>query len=261
MSAAQAATAASAIYVGRVRHRRFAPRPHAFAYRLFMMYLDLDELPELFAGRWLWRHERRGLAAFHRADYLGDPRQPLSDAVRDLVAARTGRRPRGPVRMLTHLRYAGYAFNPVTFYYCWDGADAAPAAIVAEITNTPWGERHAYVLSANASTGAASTLRFGFAKRFHVSPFMPMDHEYEWRFTRPGRRLAVHMRNRRARQCVFDASLVLERRPLDDRQPGARTGALPAHDSPGVGGDLLAGPAPVVEAHAVPPASCTRAVM
>jgi uncharacterized protein len=206
---------ASAIYVGQVRHRRVAPRPHAFTYRLFMLYLDLEELPGLFAGRWLWRHERRGLAAFHRADYLGDARQPLIDAVRDLVAARTGRRPGGPVRMLTHLRYAGYAFNPVTIYYCWDGGEAAPAAIVAEITNTPWGERHAYVLPADASSGATNTLRFRFPKGFHVSPFLPMDDEYDWRFTTPGRRLAVHMRNLHAGTRVFDASLVLERRPLD----------------------------------------------
>ena len=208
-------TPVSALYVGRVRHRRFAPRPHAFSYRLFMLYLDLDELPDVFAGRWLWRHERRGLAAFHRADYLGDARQPLIDAVRDLVETRTGCRPRGPVRMLTHVRYAGYAFNPVTFYYCWDGTDPAPAVIVAEITNTPWGERHAYVMSARASMGAASTLRFRFAKDFHVSPFMPMDHEYDWRFAPPGERLAVHMQNWRAGTRIFDASLSLRRRPLD----------------------------------------------
>jgi DUF1365 family protein len=205
---------ASALYVGRLRHRRYAPRLHAFDYRLFMLYLDLAELPEVFAGRWLWRHERRGMAAFHRADYLGDPRQPLRDAVLDLVEARTGARPRGAVRMLTQLRYLGYVFNPVTFYYCWDADGSAPAAIVAEITNTPWNERHAYVLAAGATAGGGSTLRFRFGKRFHVSPFMPMDQEYEWRFSRPGRRLAVHMRNWRAGERVFDATLALERRPL-----------------------------------------------
>ncbi|MBX3027203.1 DUF1365 domain-containing protein [bacterium] len=213
MSAATAAPA-SALYVGRVRHRRHAPRPHVFSYRLFMLYLDLDELPALFTGRWLWRYERRGVAAFHRADYLGDRRQPLGEAVRDLVAARTGSRPDGPVRMLTHLRYCGYVFNPVTFYYCWDGGGAAPAAIVAEITNTPWNERHAYVLRADDAVGPERMLRFRFGKRFHVSPFMPMDQDYEWRFTTPGRRLAVHMRNWRAGERVFDATLALERRPL-----------------------------------------------
>lgn len=210
---AASAAPASALYVGRVRHRRYAPRAHAFAYPLFMLYLDLDELPAVFAGRWLWRYERRGVAAFHRADYLGDARQPLREAVRDLVATRTGTRPGGPIRMLTHLRYFGYAFNPVTFYYCWEGNEGAPAAVVAEITNTPWNERHAYVLRADGA-GAGRTLRVRFDKRFHVSPFMPMDQEYEWRFSVPGRRLAVHMRNWRAGERVFDATLTLARRPL-----------------------------------------------
>jgi hypothetical protein len=206
---------ASAVYVGRMRHRRFAPRAHAFSYRLFMLYLDLEELPRLSAGRWLWRCERPGLATFRRADFLGDPRVPLDEAVRDLVAVRTGRRPAGPLRLLTHVRYAGYIFNPVTFYYCWDRTGSALEAIVAEITNTPWGERHAYVLPAGANLGAASTLRFRFRKRFHVSPFFPMDHDYDWRFTPPGRRLAVHMQNWRAGVRTFDASLSLERRPFD----------------------------------------------
>lgn len=204
----------SALYVGQLRHRRHTPRPHAFAYRLFMLYLDLDELPSLFTGRWLWRYERRGVAAFHRADYLGDPRQPLREAVLDRVEAHCGRRPRGPIRMLTHLRYLGYAFNPVTFYYCWDAYPGRPAAIVAEITNTPWNERHAYVLPVAADPHAGASLRFRFGKAFHVSPFMPMDQDYDWRFTVPGPRLAVHMRNWRAGAPVFEATLALERRPL-----------------------------------------------
>lgn len=207
---AAGAERASAVYVGRVRHRRFAPRRHAFGYRLFMLYLDLDELPDVFAGRWLWRHERRGVAAFQRRDYFGDPRQPLDEAVRELVAARIGRRPGGPIRMLTHLRYCGWAFNPVTFYYCFDAAGGALEAVAAEITNTPWGERHAYVLAADGR----STVRGRFAKRFRVSPFMPMHQEYDWRLTTPGERLAVHMVNRQGGATLFDASLSLRRLPL-----------------------------------------------
>jgi DUF1365 family protein len=204
----------SALYVGHVRHRRFAPRPHAFRVGLFQLYLDLDELPEVFAGRWLWRVERRGVAAFHRADYLGDARRPLAAAVRDLVEARTGRRPDGPIRLLTHLRYLGYCFNPVSVYYCFDRGGTGVEAIVAEITNTPWRERHAYVLGAagNLARGGGHHHRFG--KRFHVSPFLPMDDEYDWRFSPPGARLAVHMRNRRAGGVHFDATLALRRRPI-----------------------------------------------
>ncbi|MDX2166920.1 MAG: DUF1365 domain-containing protein [Deltaproteobacteria bacterium] len=218
---------ASALYVGQVRHRRYAPRPHAFRYRLFQLYLDLDELPRVFAGRWLWRLERRGVAAFHRADYLGDPRQPLADAVRDLVAARLGRRPAGPIRVLTHLRYLGYCFNPVSFYYCFDARAERVEAIVAEITNTPWNERHAYVLGAADNLARHRTHHHRFGKQFHVSPFLAMDYEYDWRFTPPGERLVVHMQNRRPDGLHFDATLSLRRRPITTATLTAALAAYP----------------------------------
>lgn len=203
----------SALYHGSVSHRRVAPTPHAFRYRLYLVWLDLAELPEVFAGRWLWSARRPAPARFRREDYLGPHDRPLDVAVRDLVEARTGRRPAGPVRMLAHLRYFGVCFNPVAFYYCYDHAGELEA-VVAEITNTPWQQRHAYVLPAAAADvdGRARVWRFG--KEFHVSPFMPMDMNYEWRFDTPGDRLNVHMLNRLGGHAVFDATLTLVRRPL-----------------------------------------------
>ena len=200
----------SALYVGSLRHRRFAPAPHAFEYRLCMAWLDLAELDRVFRRRWFWSTRRPALAWLRRADYLGDARVPLDQAVRERVALETGFRPAGPVRMLTHLRTFGACFNPVTFYFCYDPAGENVETIVAEITNTPWNERHAYVLPARAAGG----LHFRFGKRFHVSPFMPMEIEYDWRFSRPGRRLAVHMENRRDGAKLFDATLALERRAM-----------------------------------------------
>jgi hypothetical protein len=214
----------SCIYRGAIRHRRRSPVSHEFRYRLFMLYLDLDELPRVFAGRWLWSVRRPALAWFRRADYLGDPAVPLDRAVRDLVATRTGTRPSGPIRLLTHLRYFGYVQNPVSFYYCFDAAGIRVETIVAEITNTPWGERHAYVLP--AQPGDAQERRFRLAKTFHVSPFMPMDMAYDWRFSLPGRRLTVHMRNLARGEQVFDATLVLRREPLTGR---ALAAALARH--------------------------------
>jgi hypothetical protein len=201
----------SCVYRGTIRHRRLAPVPHEFRYGLFMLYLDLAELPGVFDGRWLWSARRRALAWFRRADYLGDPAVPLDQAVRDLVAARTARPPTGPIRLLTHLRYFGYAQNPVSFYYCFDAAGKAVETIVAEVTNTPWGERYAYVLPAQAG-GMRHHAQLD--KTFHVSPFMPMDHTYDWRFSSPGRRLTVHMENHSLGGRVFDATLVLRRLPL-----------------------------------------------
>jgi len=204
----------SALYTGRLRHRRFAPRPHAFEYPLFMVWLDLAELDEVFRGHWLWSTRRPALAWLRRADCLGDARVPLDEAVRALVARETGARPRGPIRLLTHLRYFGHCFNPVSFYYCYDAAGVTIETIVAEITNTPWKERHAYVLPARESVMRGEQLRFQFGKRFHVSPFMPMALDYDWRFTSPGARLAVHMANRGGNETIFDATLALERREI-----------------------------------------------
>jgi DUF1365 family protein len=201
----------SCVYRGMIRHRRFTPVPHRFRYRTFMLYLDLDELPRVFDGRWLWSARRFAPAWFRRADYLGDPSVPLADAVRTLVAERTGTRPTGPIRLLTHLRYWGYIQNPVSFYYCFDTAGSGLEFVVAEITNTPWGERHAYVVRANPLSDAHAAR---FDKAFHVSPFMPLDQRYEWRFGTPGDRLTVHMMNHRDGERVFDATLALRRAPI-----------------------------------------------
>jgi DUF1365 family protein len=204
----------SALYTGQLRHRRFAPRAHQFSYRLFMMYVDLAEIDEIFRGRWLWSARRPALAWLRRADYLGDPGVSIDAAVRERIAAHSGVRPQGPIRMLTHLRYFGVGFNPVTFYYCFDAADTQVESIVAEITNTPWNERHAYVLAVPAGGPRARVLRFQFAKEFHVSPFMPMQMDYDWQFGVPGERLAVNMQNFEDGARVFDATLDLARREI-----------------------------------------------
>ena len=211
------AAAHSAIYQGRVRHRRHAPHPHAFSYRMFMLYLDLDEIEAAFAGRWLWSVGRRNVAEFRRSDYLGDPAVPLADAVRARVAEATGTRPDGPIRLLAHLRYFGHCFNPVAFYYCYAKDGVTLEAIVAEITNTPWKERHAYVLPLADAEAHGIAREWRFEKRFHVSPFLPMARQYRWRFTAPDAHLRVHMDVLDGDRTDFDATLVLERRPLDGR--------------------------------------------
>ncbi len=204
----------SAIYEGWIRHRRHEPVGNRFRYRLTLLYLDLHELPALYDLTALWSARGPNLAWARRADYLGDSRLPLKRSVCDLVEARTGVRPSGPTRMLTQVRTLGYLFNPVTFYYCYDAADRQVEAIVAEITNTPWLERHAYVFRAGAAPSEGRGLRFCFRKDFHVSPFMHMDMDYDWRFTEPGERLHVHMETCRGGRVVLDATLALERRPL-----------------------------------------------
>jgi uncharacterized protein len=203
----------SRIYKGWVEHRRSAPRESRFRYSMFMLYLDLAELPQLFDGTPFWSARRPAPAWFKRSDYLGPQTLPLEEAVRTLVAARTGLRPEGPIRLLTHLRYFGYCMNPVSFYYCFNAAGDVLETIVAEITNTPWGERHQYLL--RVAPSEARLKHFEFDKGFHVSPFLPMDMQYRWCFSDPKRRLFVNMENYRSDKRIFAATLNLRQVPLN----------------------------------------------
>jgi DUF1365 family protein len=183
-----------------------------------MAYLDLQELDTVFTGNPLWSTRRPALAWFRRADYLGDPSVPLDQAVRDLVEQKTGVRPIGPVRVLSHLRYFGYSFNPVSFYYCFDMRGERVETIVTEITNTPWNERFSYILTPSREQQRKSLHRYEFAKDFHVSPFFPMDLIYDWRFSKPGQRLTVHMNLNQDGLKLFDATLTLKKRPINATQ-------------------------------------------
>jgi DUF1365 family protein len=208
----------SCLYEGSVRHRRISPVRDEFHHSLFMAYLDLDELPRLFDGRPLWSARGPAAAWFRRADHLGHPHLPLAEAVRELVEQRTGIRPAGPVRLLTHLRYFGHCFNPVSFYYCFDATGERVQATVAEVTNTPWGERHCYVMPVlhTADHGTARLICGRFQKQLHVSPLMGMDHVYDWRQSVPGAQLLVHIESHRGDGAkVFDATLSLRRHEIN----------------------------------------------
>jgi DUF1365 family protein len=230
-------TVGSAVYSGEVRHRRFAPVRNEFRYRLFLLYLDLAELPGLFDPYLLWSAKGPNVAWFRREDYLGDPSAPLDRAVRDLVEERLGIRPAGPVRLLTHLRYFGYLQNPVSFYYCYDREGKRVEAIVAEITNTPWGERHAYVFGDRGNESVHhSWRRYRFRKSFHVSPFLDMGIDYDWRFREPGEALSVFMIAFEKGERIFDAGLSLRKKPLTSRTLAA---ALASHSF--MSGKVVAG--------------------
>lgn len=197
----------SCIYEATIRHRRLEPR-REFTHSLALAYLDLQELPQLLGGRLV--RARPGLVRFRRRDYLGDPAVSLDRAVRDVVQAGTGKRPEGPIRVLTHLRSFGHCFNPVSFYYCIPPDGDGVQALVAEVTNTPWGERHVYVLEGEQTARGPLTARFD--KSLHVSPFLGMEHRYELRAAPPGGTLSLHISSQRAGTRIFDATLALQRR-------------------------------------------------
>ena len=205
----------SAIYEGVVRHRRYEPKAHALRYRMFMLALDLDELDTVFkgVGKLFWSANRFNLACLLRKDHFGDASKSIKEAVLGKVEEVSGSRPTGRVVMLAHLRYFGYVMNPATFFYCYDEQERL-AAIAVEIHNTPWGERHVYALPIEDDHRNKSSHRFQFQKAFHVSPFLPMQHDYDWRFSEHGKRLMVSMKNLDQSRRVFDASLSMSARPI-----------------------------------------------
>jgi len=249
-SAAGASCLKSGLYAGHVRHRRFVPVEHSFAYRACWLLLDLQELDRVFAGRWFWSVRRIAPVRFRREDHFvypddlqlednppsqgrrpvrspGQPLPALDECVRSLVSSVTGRRPSGSIQLLTQPRYWGLLINPVSFYFCRDAAEQVEA-IVAEVNNTPWGERHCYVLHdgialptetsgdpANASADRVPRVfRYQHPKRFHVSPFMELAMDYRWTLSAPEETLTVQIDNLRDGQVCFDSTLLLKRKPL-----------------------------------------------
>ncbi len=180
----------NAIATGKVWHRRLTPLEHRFTYKLYFSLFDVDQVDKLCAQSAWWSRERLNLVTFRRTDFIAPFDQPVAEAVRRRVEEAAGIRPEGRVFLLAHLRQWGVCFNPVSFYLCMDESDRLEF-IVAEVHNTPWGQRHAYVLDARDQDGP--DYRFCFSKSFHVSPFLPMGLDYDWRFRLEDEGIAVHM--------------------------------------------------------------------
>lgn len=199
----------SAVYEGWVAHRRAGVVPHSFGYRVFMPLFDLEELPGLLDAIPLWSARRPAPARFRDGDYLSGDGDSLAERARNLVDARLGRRPTGPVRLLANPRYLGVGFNPVSFLFLHT-PDGGLDSVIAEVTNTPWGERTAYVLDWDGHAGD-EPITCSFEKGMHVSPFQSMEQTYEISVSRPGQRLGVVIRNQEGGREVFVASMALRR--------------------------------------------------
>lgn len=198
----------SGLFVGTLRHRRFTPAAHAFTYPLFMALLDIDRVPELTRVSFATSYNRWNWASFDDRDHLGDPARPLRERLTIDAARRRIDLPDGPIFLLTHLRYLGYCFNPVSFFYCFDRAEQLQV-VLAEVRNT-FGGSHRYWLRPDP---ASRTFRAAATKSLYVSPFMPVDLEYAFALTPPASRLVAHMETRQAGVVGLDATLSLERRP------------------------------------------------
>ena len=204
----------SCIYEGRVSHCRFSPVKHQFQYRLFMVYLDLAELPDLLARPGLIADCCFSSASFLRGDHLKDSSGDLDLATRDLITHRTGVCPRGPIRLLTQLRYFGYYFSPLNLYFCFDPHGDEVESVVAEVNNTPWREQHCYVLWEGNRNVVDEGLSFTHKKSFHVSPFMDMNAAYHWKLSQPGASLELQLTSTRGGKLFFRAGFTMTRYPL-----------------------------------------------
>ncbi|MFY0665692.1 MAG: DUF1365 domain-containing protein [Natronospirillum sp.] len=218
----------SGIYTGVVGHERLRPKKHRLEYRVYMMYTDLDEVEAIAKLHPLWGAFKRNLIWFKRSDFMRPTDKPLKDVVLDLVAERTGYRPTGAVRVMTQWRNFGLSFNPVSFYFAFDADDdTTPVAIIPEITNTPWLDRYQYVLTPEPrGDGIAAVDKkgdnwvFKVKKDFHVSPFHPMDHDYEWHFGVPGQQSTLYLQNNDAEGKIFSAWMDLQRQEVNRRSLG-----------------------------------------
>ncbi|WP_438970464.1 DUF1365 domain-containing protein [Methylophaga sp.] len=204
----------SALYKGHVHHKRIRPHRHQFSYTLSMVMLDIDRLTDTFKqSRW-WSLERLNLISFYRKDYLGRHTGDLKTAVQEQIFKKTEQRFAGNVFLLTQPRYLGFVFNPVSFYFCFDEKQQL-AYVLADINNTPWNERHCYVFP--AQTGEEK-VRVQFSKAFHISPFMPMDIDYEWQFELTDEQFNVQMKSLREGNEQFQAEMQLRPEPLTEQK-------------------------------------------
>lgn len=224
----------SCLYTGWVRHRRFSPVKHEFQYQLFMLCLDLDDIESIdLLPWWIKRESKFWWVSFCEGDYLplgnksGSPDSQinLKNRVLNYVEETIGLRPKGSVKMLAQCRYFGYIKNPLCTFYCYDETGSAPVAIVAEVHNTPWGERYAYVL--DARTQPPDKQCFEFDKRFHVSPFNPIAMQYRWRSTAPSESLLIHLENWQDGVEIMDATLNLSKVPLTAKNLLSKVIAFP----------------------------------
>ena len=204
----------SYLYEGTLTHRRFGPRDHAFQYRLYMAYLDLDELDRACPNEWI-RSERFAWASFLRSDHVGNPTERLTESIKKLVYSKIGISVNGPIRLLTQLRTWGYYFSPLNMYFCFEADGTTLIAIVAEVSNTPWDEKHLYVLWEGNQLPSGEALKYRHQKAFHVSPFMSMDHMYDWSIGMPCEKLRIGIRSTHQNQLLFHARLELHRRALN----------------------------------------------
>lgn len=197
------------IYKGVIQHTRYLPKKHKFKYSITMLFIDLDHIATAFKSNIFWSYNKSNIGSFDDENYYARNNKEVKKSVVLLIKNKIGAKVDGKIYLLTNGKYFGYCFNPVSFYYCFNKSKKL-IAIVSHITNTPWSEKYAYVHECKNFKGGTKT--FNFDKKFHVSPFMPMDIKYNWKFTEPKDFLYVSMDSFEKNNFMFNATLRLTRK-------------------------------------------------
>lgn len=199
----------SGLYVGRVGHTRLRPFHHSFDYRIYTLLVDLDDLDEIGGRLRLFSHNRWNLFGLSDSDHGGRDGRSLRrwiDEQLDLAGIDLSG---GRVMLLAFPRVLGYAFDPLTIWYCYDAAGRL-RALLHEVKNT-FGEQHGYLVPVDGD------LHHRFDKAFFVSPFMDMQARYEFALNDPREHLSVGITMHDTAGPILRASLRGHRLPLTDR--------------------------------------------
>ncbi|SNY50721.1 hypothetical protein SAMN06297280_1655 [Arsukibacterium tuosuense] len=199
--------AGHAVYCGEVGHKRFVPKVHGFNYSFNAYWLDCDVLTPASLSQVGIKHEGFGALSYRRRDYLAG-NEVLLLAVQDKVQQLGGAKQISRVCLLTPLANWGYYFSPITLYYCYD-QNGVFCYLLAEVSNTPWNERHYYLQTIDTDTTQPGFYQHD--KAFHVSPFNPIDMQYRWQIPEPANELYCSITNLKQQQAVFSAWIKLKR--------------------------------------------------
>jgi len=198
----------SAIYQGKVFHQRFRPTQHKFDYDIYLFWLKLSEIESLSHTLRHFSIGKRGWLSFHRDDYYGEPSLPLDEAIRQkMTALNQSEKLDGEVFFFGQLRTFGIYFSPVNFYFLRSPEHNRFTHMLAEVSNTPWNERHYYLVDMETQEDTE--------KAFHVSPFNPLDMTYKWTIRQPDAHFNLVMACHR-KEKDFTAGLNMKRISLDN---------------------------------------------
>lgn len=204
---------AGAIYRGTVVHKRVRPRRHELRYSVFALLVDLDRMDELARGLRLFSHNRFNLLSFRDKDFGAHDGTPPADFIRAKAVEMGISEPLARIRMLAYPRILGFAFNPLTVYFC-DAADGRPLLVVYEVHNT-FGEHHFYASDMTLTDGVAThTIK----KAFYVSPFNSYEGHYRFTIRPPAESVFTGIVLETADGPLLSAWFDATRRALSDGQ-------------------------------------------